>query len=96
MSADMAFCLFCLFMDLTFLSSNQKAGRYLVCQAGKIYVLERAEEHCYSAGGWPSSSKGGDTYADYFNFSCVWSDHHSYCKKQQPPLGKVTVVYKIN
>ena len=56
------------------------------CQTDKIYVLERAEGHCYSAGGWPSSSKGGDTYADYFNFSCVWSYHHGYFKKQQPPL----------
>ena len=29
--------------------------------------LERVEEHSYSAGGWLSSSKGGDQHAHYFN-----------------------------
>ena len=64
------------------------------CQTVKIYVLERAEEHCYSAGGWPSSSKGGDTYAYYSDITCVWFNLHfeNHEKKQQPPLCQVTVV----
>ena len=59
-----------------------------------LKVLERAEEHCYSAGGWPSSSKGGDAYADYSDIPCVRFYFHikNYEKKQQPPLGQVTVV----
>ena len=60
---------------------------------------QEQEEHCYSAGGWPSrpvgpglTRKGGDEHADYFNISCVRNNDHGYCKTQQPPLGKVTVV----
>ena len=59
-----------------------------------LVTLERAEEHCYSAGGWPSSSKGGDVYANYSDIPCVRFHLHikNYEKKQQPPLGQVTVV----
>ena len=39
--------------------------------------------------------KGGDTYADFFDVS--FSEHHRFdqnlqSKKEQPPLGQVTVV----
>ena len=33
---------------------------------------QRAKEHCYSAGGWPSSSKGGGAYAYYFAYRTVY------------------------
>ncbi len=58
-----------------------------------IETLVRAKGHCYSAGGWPSSSKGGDAYADYSDIPCVRFHLHikNYEKKQQPPLGQVTV-----
>ena len=59
-----------------------------------IETLVRAKGHCYSAGGWPSSSKGGDAYADYSDIPCVRFHLHikNYEKKQQPPLCQVTVV----
>ena len=40
------------------------------------------------------SPKGGDACAYYFDLSCVWLYIHNKDrkKKQQPPLGKVTVV----
>jgi len=59
-----------------------------------INVLERAEEHCQGAGGWPSSLKGSDAYANYSDVSCVRLYLHieKHEEKQQPPLGQVTVV----
>ena len=41
--------------------------------------------------------KGGDTYADYFDipYRADYSNDSNSEKKQQPPLGQVTVVCKI-
>ena len=58
--------------------------------SGRLVLLARAEEYCTAQAVGHHSPKGGEAYADYVTHRTV--HRYDYRKKQQPPLGQVTVV----